>query len=147
MKTILGIILVLCVAAGVHASGVGGAAFPLFSSASAGTVVTPPFNVRGYKHKSMIITGATLASNATTAVYKNFSGTVIAQCSADNVVWATCNQSQLASTPAVSQANTQSAAATAILMTWQDSVAYVRLKWTAAGTACGKVKAWLNWTE
>jgi hypothetical protein len=126
-----------CMAAGAS----GGTAFALLSSAS-GTVRTgDAINVRGFKTKTLTVTGATLTSNATTAVYKNMSGTFIVEQSPTNTAagpWTTAIANDYAQTAASRTTNGT--------FTWSDAAAYIRLKWTG-GTVGTKLKAWLNYAE
>lgn len=141
MKTFLSIILTLAFAtSALAAAGSGGAAFGLYSGASAKVTTTDAYNVRGFKTKTLTVSGATVESTAAAVTFDNMSGTVIAQCAPSTTgPWSTCTQSQVASAPAVSlTANNQ--------LTWSDAVAYVRLQWTA-GTVKKKFKAWFNWTD
>lgn len=126
-----------CLAAG---SGSGGTAFALYSASSAAVKTSAAFDVRGYKTKTLTVSGATLTSNASSLTFKNMSGTAIVQCApSTNGPWSTCTQAQVASAPTVSlTANNQ--------LTWSDAVSYVRFKWTASTTG-QKVKAFLNWVE
>jgi len=140
MKTLIAAILMIAFSIPAFAAGNGGAAFALFSTASAGVKTTAVYDIRAYRSKTMSVSGVTLASNATSITYKNMSGTLITQCApTSSGPWATCTQSQVASAPAVSlTANNQ--------LTWADSVPYIRLKWTGSTTG-QKIKAWLNWME
>lgn len=133
-------VLTLTFAVPCMAAGSGGTAFVIYSSASAGVKTSSPFDVRGYKTKTLTISGVTLTSNPASMTFKPMSGTGLVQCApSTNGPWSTCTQSQVASAPAVSlTANNQ--------LTWSDAVAYIRFKWTASTTG-QKVKAFLNWLE
>lgn len=117
----------------------GGAAFPLFSSASGTVRNSSVYNVSGYKVKSLAISGATLESRASSTTYKNMSGTVLVQCApTSGGPWSTCIANDYGQT-AVSRTTNG-------IFTWTDSFPYIRLNWTG-GTKGGKLKAWLNWLE
>lgn len=123
------------------AAAYGNNAFALYSGASGTVRTSAAMSVRGYKVKTLTVTGATLASNATTATFKNMSGTVLAECSPTGTTtgpWSTCVDPSYAQT-AVSKTTNGT-------MTWTDSAAYIRLKWTAS-TVGTKLKAFFNWTE
>lgn len=114
--------------------------FPLWSSASAGTVTSSVVNASGFKYKTVIVNGATLTSTAASITYKNMSGTIIAQCGpTSSGPWTTCNQGQSSAGADVSLTANDT-------MSWRDVVSYVRLKWTA-GTLGTKIKAWLNLSD
>lgn len=139
MKTFLVSLLLVAFAAPAFAAGAGGAAFATYSAASAAVKTSAAYNVRGYKTKTMTVSGVTLTSSPSSITYKNMSGTVIAQCApTDSGPWSTCIANDYAQTDVSLTANNQ--------FTWSDAVAYVRLKWTAATTG-QKIKAWFNWTE
>jgi hypothetical protein len=120
------------------ASAYGQNAFVLYSAASAGVKTSSGINVRGFKTKSMQVSGVTLASNPAAITYKNMSGTVVAECSQDNSLWVTCIANGYAET-AISRTTNG-------IFTWSDAFNYVRLKWTS-GTVGGKLKAWFSWLE
>ena len=144
MKTILSLAILMAITLCCHlpaqAASYGGNAFNLYSAAAGGVVTSSAISVRGFRTKTLTVSGATLNSNAGTQTFKNMSGTLIVQCAPTaSGPWATCTQSQVASAPAVSlTANNQ--------LSWADAVSYIRLKWTAS-TLGTKLKAWLNWIE
>jgi hypothetical protein len=140
MKTILSVaFLVLAFAANAIAAGSGGTSFATYSAASAAVKTSAAFNVRGFKTKTMTVSGVTLGSSTSSVSFQNMSGTVIAECApADSGPWSTCIANDYAQTAASRTTNGT--------FTWSDAVAYVRLKWTAATTG-HKLKAWFNWTE
>lgn len=123
------------------AASYGNYGFPLYSSASGTVRTSDGFSVRGYKTKTLTVTGATLASNAGSMTFKNMSGTVVVEESPSNTAagpWTTAIANNYAQT-AVSRTTNGT-------FTWSDAAAYIRLKWTG-GTVGTKLKAWLNWQE
>ena len=120
------------------AAGYGGNAFALLSSASGTVRTSSAFNVRGFETKTLQVSGATLGSNASSTTFKNMSGTVLAQCSADGTLWDTCIANDYAQT-AVSRTTNG-------IFSWNDAINYIRLKWTG-GTVGGKLKAFFMWRE
>lgn len=130
--------IALAIPAVANAGAYGGYAFALYSAASGAVKTSAAINVRGFKTKSMLVEGVTLASNPSSLTFKNMSGTVIAQCSQDNTVWETCVANDYGQT-AVSMTSKG-------VFTWTDAINYIRLKWTA-GTVGTKLKAWFSWTE
>ena len=142
MKTIFTIIALVAFASVSFAGQYGGTGFALYSGVSSAAVTSSAISVRGFNTKTITVTGTTLTSNASSATYKNMSGTLIAQCGpTSSGPWSTCTQSQVASAPAVSLTTNNQ-------LSWKDAVAYVRIKWTASANATGqKIKAWLNWNE
>lgn len=122
-------------------SAMTGSAVPFtnMSAASAAVKTSSVFNVRGYKAKSLSVSGVTLTSSPSDITFKNMSGTLVAQCApSSDGPWVTCIANDYAQT-AVSRTTNG-------IFTWSDSFPYVRLHWTS-GTKGGKLKAWLNWTE
>lgn len=139
MKTILSFLFLLAFTTTAFAAGSGGASFVTYSAASGAVKTSAAYSVRGFKTKTMTVSGVTLTSSASSPTFKNMSGTVIAQCApTDTGPWSTCIANGYGQTAASLTANNQ--------FTWSDAVAYVRLKWTAATTG-QKIKAWFNWTE
>lgn len=131
--------LVVALCSTASALSYGNNAFALYSGASAAVTTTSAINVRGFKTKSMAVSGVTLTSNPASITYKNMSGTVLIQCAPTaSGPWSTCIANDYAQT-AISRTTNG-------IFTWSDAVAYVRLHWTA-GTVGGKLKAWLNWQE
>lgn len=120
------------------AGGSGENAFALYSAASGAVKTSSAFNVRGFKTKSMQVSGATLASSAASTTFKNMSGTVVAECSQNGSLWVTCIANDYGQT-AVSRTTNG-------IFTWTDAFNYIRLKWTS-GTIGGKLKAFFSWAE
>lgn len=115
-------------------------AFALFSSASGTVRTTSVFSVLKYRNKTVIVNGATLASNASSTTFKNMSGTLVAECGpTSSGPWTTCKQAQSSGGADVSITSNGH-------ITWRDVVSYIRLKWTG-GTVGTKLKAWLNLSE
>lgn len=113
--------------------------FANMSAASAAVKTSAVMNVRGYKVKSLSVSGVTLGSSPAAITFKNMSGTLVAQCApSSDGPWVTCIANDYAQTAASRTTNG--------IFTWSDSFPYVRLHWTS-GTVGGKLKAWLNWTE
>ena len=138
MKKLIFVIVAMLIPSFSFAASYGGSPFSLYSAASAAVKTSSAINVRGFKTKSMQVTGVTLVSNPGSLAYKNMSGTVLAECSQDGNVWVTCIANDYAQTAASRTTNG--------IFTWSDAIAYVRLKWTS-GTLGGKLKAWFSWTE
>jgi len=144
MKRFISLITLMafaCMAMATVASAAsnGGNAFVLYSSAAAAVKSSAAISVRGYKTKTLTVSGATLTSNATATTFKNMSGTVLAQCGpTSSGPWSTCVANDYAQT-AVSRTTNGT-------FTWSDAAAYVRLYWTG-GIVGGKLKAWFNWIE
>jgi hypothetical protein len=139
MRSFLIAILMVAFALPAFAAGSGGTAFALYSGASAAVTTTDAYNVRGYKTKTLTVSGATLGSNASSITFQNMSGTVLAECApATTGPWATCVANDYAQTAASKTTNGS--------ITWSDAAAYVRMKWTA-GTVGTKLKSYFNWTE
>lgn len=131
--------LVVALCSTAMAAANGGTAFALYSAASAGVKNSSAINVRGFKTKTLTVSGATLASSAASATYKNMSGTFLIQCGPTaSGPWSTCIANDYAQT-AVSRTTNG-------IFTWSDAAAYIRTQWTA-GTVGTKLKAWLNWQE
>lgn len=130
-------VAIFCILAFAVAAGAAMIQTPFsnMSAASGAVKYSPAFNVTGYKLKTIHTTGQTLASNNAVPVYKNMSGTVVAQCGpTSSGPWVTCTDRSYAQTAASVTTNTT--------FTWDDAATYVRLKWTS-GTVGGKLKAWL----
>lgn len=126
-------------AGNAFASAYNGTPFALYSAASAAVTTSAAINVRGFKTKTVTVSGATLGSNASSQTFKNMSGTLLVQCGPTaSGPWSTCIANDYAQT-AVSRTTNG-------IFTWSDAVAYIRLNWTA-GTVGTKLKAWLNWQE
>lgn len=142
MKTIISLFIMVALVATASiasAAAYGNNPFALYSAASGAVTTTSGMSVRGFKTKSMTVTGATLNSNAASQTFKNMSGTVLIECApTSSGPWSTCVANDYAQT-AVSRTTNGT-------FTWSDAIAYVRLKWTA-GTVGTKMKAWLNWVE
>jgi len=139
MKKFLFAILMIAFAFPCFASQNGGQAFGIYSAASAAVKTSAAVNVRGFKSKTMTVSGVTLTSNATSATFKTMSGTAIVQCApSSNGPWSTCINNNYAQTAASLTANNT--------FSWEDAVAYIRVKWTASTTG-QKVKIFLNWLE
>lgn len=139
MKSLFIALMLIVYALPAFAAGSGGTAFATYSAASAAVKTSSAYNVRGFKTKSMTVSGVTLASSPSAPSFKNMSGTVIAECApTDTGPWSTCIANDYAQTDVSRTTNG--------VFTWGDAVAYVRLKWTAATTGT-KLKAWFNWTE
>lgn len=117
----------------------GGTAFALYSAASGTVRTSSAISIRDARTKTLTVSGATLTSNASTATFKNMSGTVLVQCGpTSSGPWSTCIANDYAQT-AVSRTTNG-------IFTWADAAAYIRLQWTG-GTLGTKLKAWLNWLE
>lgn len=144
MKTILSLfILALTVAFSAQAFAAGdtkeAVPFVNMSAASGAVKTSSAINVRGFKTKSMQVSGVTLTSSLTSITFKNMSGTVIAECApSSSGPWTAAVANDYAQT-AVSRTTNG-------IFTWTDAAAYVRLKWTS-GTKGGKLKAWFNANE
>jgi len=138
-RYLLSVIALLAFSGAAHAASYGNQAFALYSGASAAVKTSSAISVRGYKTKTVTLSGATLASTAASTTFKNMSGTAIIQCGpTSSGPWSTCVANDYAQT-AVSRTTNGT-------FTWSDAAAYVRLYWTS-GTVGGKLKAWLNWLE
>lgn len=139
MKILLSFALSLLFCASAFAAGNGGTAFALYSAASGATKTSSAYDVRAFKTKTLTITGATITSNASSATFKNMSGTVTVECSPNGGnPWTTCIANDYAQTAASRTTNGQ--------ITWSDASPYIRLKWVA-GTVGTKLKAFINWIE
>ena len=138
MKKLIIVTALMAFASTAFASSYGGSPFVLYSAASVATKTSAALNVRGFRTKSMQVTGVNLSSNPASLVYKNMSGTVTAECSQDGTVWTTCIANDYAQTATSRTTNG--------IFTWSDAINYVRLKWIS-GTIGGKLKAWFSWQE
>lgn len=139
MKMLIAAIMMVAFAIPAFAAGNGGTAFVLYSAASGAVKTSSVYDVRAFRTKTMTVSGATLASHATSTTFKNMSGTAIVQCApTSSGPWSTCIANDYAQTAVSLTANNQ--------ITWSDAVAYIRFKWTAATTGT-KLKAFLNWIE
>lgn len=141
MKTFLTLMIIIAItlafALPVVAASNGGNAFALYSGASGAVKTSAVFNVRGYRTKTLQVSGATITSNASSTTFKNMSGTVLADCApTTNGPWATC----------VQQDGTAVSLTSNGLLSWDDAVSYIRLKWTAS-TVGTKLKAFFTWLE
>lgn len=136
-NTILTIFVTLCLTVAAFAAETKQVVmFSNISGASAAVKYSQTINATRFPNKTLTVTGVDLAGTA----FKNMSGTLIAQCSA--------NQGE----PWVGAGRWQDSVGTAVsttansTMTWRDYCNYVRFKWTS-GTVGGKLKAWLNLSE
>jgi hypothetical protein len=113
--------------------------FGLYSGAAAAVTTSDAVDVRGYKTKSLSVSGVSLISNPTSVAYQNMSGTTIVQVAPSSAgPWSTAIANDYAQT-AVSRTTNG-------IFTWSDSFPYVRIKWTA-GTVGTKLKAWVDLLE
>jgi hypothetical protein len=139
MKTFVLSLFLLAIAIPSFAGTASGVAFQLYSGTSGQISTTAAYDVRKFSTKTMTVSGATVASTASSITFKNMSGTAIAQCApTSSGPWSTCVANDYAQT-AVSKTTDGT-------FTWRDAAAYIRLKWTS-GTVKTKLKAYLNWLE
>lgn len=138
MKTFAVAILLLALSVSAFAAGDTKYYVPFsnISAASSAVKTSAALYVAGFKTKTMRVNGCTLASNNTTTVFQNMSGTHIAQCApTSSGPWTTCISPSYAQTAASLTANGS--------FTWQDASPYVRFQWTASTTG-HKIKSWLE---
>lgn len=95
------------------------------------TSQTATYDVSGWKTKTLHVFG-----KYTSAIYMNLSGAVAVKCGPAKTGPFTinCNQSQLASTPAVS-------VTTNSITSWQDAVQWIQVQWTRTKRA---VNVWIS---
>jgi polyisoprenoid-binding protein YceI len=91
----------LAASASAFAGASGGVPFNTYSAASAAVTTSNHYSVRGFKTKTLTVSGVTLASSPTSISFQNMSGTVVAECApATSGPWSTCVANDYAQTAA-----------------------------------------------